>query len=161
MFYLNGLFFTLLIRCMGITLIILMIWHVVLSGIMSVQLEKNIQRRLLVSEKLSDIREYEKRQTGILASQARLNFMATLRHQNEAAAHVLKILHQTTVAPIELSRVKWQDRVLWVEGYVSSDLDLTAWIDAISHSSLLMHPVITSLSDKGQLKYFQLRIGLK
>lgn len=154
-------FYTSLFRCAGITLIILMVWHIWLSSLVHLQREKNIQRHLLISEKVLDIMQYEKRQEKIMNSEARLTFIATLRHQNKEAALILTELNKMASDSIEFSAVKWQDRLIWIEGYSRSDLELRVWMDSLAKSTVLTQPVITSLADKNQLRYFQLKMGLK
>ena len=160
--YLTKMIFSIkLLRYAGIILVILVVWHMILEGLINSQLEKNIQQDLLVSEKVLDIMEYEKRQQKITHSQARLSFIITLRRQNQEASLVLKELNKTISQPIEISLVKWQDRVIWIEGYSHSDLELIDWVNQIRKSPVLAHPVITSIGDRNKLRYFELRMGLK
>lgn len=154
-------FFTSLFHSVGITIIFLVIWHVILSSRIHFQIEKNIQHNLLISEKLFDIMEYEKRQQKMVHSEARVNFITTLRQQNEEAAIILKELAKTTPAAIEFSEVKWQNRMIWIKGFTHSDLEIMNWIDAIRKSSILTNPVITSMGDRNQRRFFQLKIGIK
>lgn len=157
----KAIFLTSLFRGISITLVVLVIWHVLLSGRLNFQLEKNIQRHLLLSETVLDITHYEKRQEKIVSSQTRLHFIATLRRQNKDAALILKELAKSLRASIVFSAVKWQDGFVWIEGYTRSDVELVTWIDAMRKSTVLNHPVITSLADKNKLRYFQLRVGIK
>ncbi len=154
-------FYTLLFRCLGATLVMLVIWHIGLSTLIHFQVEKNIQHQLLISEKMLDIMQYEKRQDGIVYSKVRLNFIELLRRQNKVTAEVLKEISKTLSASIELSEVKRQDKIIWIAGYTHSDLALIDWMDAMKKSAILTAPVITSITDKNPLKYFQLRMGLR
>ncbi len=137
------------------------VWHILLSNLISLKQEENIQRHLLISEKMLDIAQYEKRQQKIVNSRIRLNFITNLRHQNGEAGQVLKELNKAMPNTIVLTRVQWQSRMLFIDGYTHSDVALIAWIDDISHSPLLMRPVITSMDERNPSRYFQLRIGLK
>jgi Tfp pilus assembly protein PilN len=154
-------FFTSLFRCVGITVITLIICHLILSSMINFQMEKNLQHHLLISEKMFDILEYEKRQKKIVYSEARLNFITTLRRQNSEAANILKELNKTVPAAIEFSEVKWQNRIIWIKGYTHSDLELMDWIDALRKSSVLSAPVITSIGDREQRRFFELKTGIK
>src|SRR5207244_944870 len=100
-------FFTSLLCSMGITLAGLIIWHAMLSGLVSFQSEENIQRRLLITEKILNITEYEKRQQKMVNSQIRLNFITELRRQNEEAAHILRELTKSIPETITLAQVVW------------------------------------------------------
>lgn len=151
-------FYTSLFYCVGITLVILLTWHTLLDDLVSLQQEQNIQRHLLISGKMLDIRQYEKRQEKMVKSQTRLRFITTLHRQNHEAGLILKELDKAMPPSIQLSQVKWQDRIIRVDGYAHSDTELTAWINFIEKSAVLTHPVITSMSDKNSLKYFQLRM---
>ncbi|HSW69058.1 MAG TPA: PilN domain-containing protein [Gammaproteobacteria bacterium] len=155
------IFFTSLLRGVGITLAGLIAWHLMLSGLVNFQLEENLQRRLLITEKILDIAEYEKRQQKIVSSQMRLNFITRLRHQNEEAAQILKELTKSIPQTITLARVSWQDGVILINGYTHSDLELIAWMGHIRNSPILVHPLVTAISDSNQLRYFQLKVGLK
>lgn len=154
-------FYTLLFRCIGVILIILIVWHIWLSSLIHLQLEKNIQRHLLISEKMLDIMQYEKRQTVIVNSKTRLNFIETLRHQNKKTAQILKEVSKTLSQAIELSEIKRQDKIIFITGYTHSDLALIDWLDDMRKSVILTKPEITSITDKNKLRYFQLKTGLK
>lgn len=154
-------FFISLICGVVITCVIFLVWHVVLSGLIHVQVEKNLQRHLLVLEKMLGLMEYDERQQNIIRSKTQLHFMKTLRHQNEKAALILTELKKPGSKQIEFSTVKFQDGVIWVEGFSPSDGELIAWIESMKGSSLLTYPVITSIENKNSLRYFQLRMGLK
>ncbi len=150
-----------LLRGVGLTLTLLLVWHVILSGLISYQHEKNLERRLLVSDKISDIIQYEIRQEKLTNSQARLDFITTLRRQNDMATRILRELGKASPGLIDLNLVKWQDRTIWIEGYAYSNLELATWVDNIKKTVVSMQPVITSMGDKNQQRYFKLQIGLK
>jgi Tfp pilus assembly protein PilN len=154
------LLFPTLFRWIGMTWVILIIWSVFLNALIGLQREKNIQRYLLVSEKLSDIQQYEQRQGKMMASQARLDFIATLRRQNEQAAFILKELVRTTPQSIHFSFIRWRDKMVQVKGFAYSEPEFTAFINTIGKSSYLKHPVFTSGLDKNGSRYFELKMEL-
>ncbi len=155
------LFFTSLIRWSGVTLLIMITWHILLSGQINFQLEQNLQHSLLISEKALDVKGYEKRQQSILSSRERLDFIVGLRQHNDEAIKLLTLLNQARPLSIQLTQLYWQDGMIRMHGYAHSETELTDWLEGIKQTSTLFYPVIHEVNARDPLRYFQLNMRLR
>jgi len=154
------LFLTSLIRWSGVTLLIMVVWHILLGGRINFQLEQNLQHSLLISEKVLDVQGYEKRQQSILSSRERLYFIISLRQQNDEAIKVLTMLDQGRPLSIQLTQLQWQDGVIQMNGYTDSETELTYWLENLKQKTTAFYPVINEVNAENQLRYFQLSMRL-
>ena len=154
------LFLTSLIRWSGVTLLIIVIWHILLGGRINFQLEQNLQQSLLISEKVMDVKGYEKRQQNILSSRERLDFIMSLRQQNEEAIKVLTLLDQGRPLSIQLTQLQWQNGVIQLNGYTQSETELANWLEHLKQKTTAFYPVINEMSADNRLRNFQLSMRL-
>jgi Tfp pilus assembly protein PilN len=150
-----------LIRCVGLTVFALFVWHVTLYDLVIYQEESNALLKSFISKKKSEIVVFEKRQRKLVESEARLKFIAELSQQNKQVGQLLEELQKVTPLTVTLTQLIRQGKELIVDGNVHSDLDLIQWMENINKSTLFMDPAVGAMTKKDDIRYFQLRIGIK
>ncbi len=154
-------FFTSLFYCVAVAVVVLLIWRTLLGDLVSVQREMNVQRHLLISGKKIDINQFEKRQQKMVKSETHLRFIAALHQQNQDAVLILQELNKSIPSSIELSQLIWQGRKVQLDGFTHSVNELDGWIHLIAKSEILTAPIIVSMNEKNNMKYFQVRMEVK
>lgn len=150
-----------LIRCVGLTLFALFVWHVTLYDLVVYQKESNALLKIFISKKKSEIGIFEKRQQNLLDSELRLKFIANLSEQNKQSGQLLEELQNLTPLSVTLTQLMRQGKDLIVDGNAHSDLDLIQWMQNLNRSTIFMEPTVLAMTKQDDVRYFQLKMRIK
>ncbi len=150
-----------LIRCVGLTVFALFVWHVTLYDLVIYQEETNTLLKSFLNKKKNEIVVFEKRQQMLVESESRLKFIAELSQQNKQIGQLLEELQKVTPLSVTLTQLMRQGKELIVDGNVHSDLDLIQLMESINKSMLFMDPAVLAMTKKNDIRYFQLKMWIK
>ncbi len=150
-----------LIRCVGLTVLALIVWHVTLYDLAIYQEESNSLLVSLINKKKTEIAVFEQRQQNLNQFESRLKFIASLSQQNNHVGQLLDELQKVTPLAVTLTQLIRQGNALILDGNVRSDLDLIQLMENINKSSLFLDPAVLAMTKRDEIRYFQLKMWIK
>ena len=157
-------FFVSLAGAIGFTLFIIFLFHVYYDDLIAYQNKRNLFLQTEIGNKQVEINELRKKKEEQDVVESKLQFLMGLRVQSYAAIRLLNELIRIVPDTITLSKMNREDNMITIEGKAQSDLSITAFLKAISQSSLFNQPVLTGISSgagEGAEKSFQVKVEQK
>jgi hypothetical protein len=156
-------FIIILIRCFGITLFALIVWHFTLMAMLAGELDANAGHKLFIHHKLAEIALLKEHKLFITKAETELHFIASVRNQNVQAASTLSGLGIALPDTVSFQYLKRHDQAIIFDGTAKSDLDLIHFMENIMKTQVFMQPVIVGVSAQNEVgaRKFQLQISLR
>lgn len=159
-------FFVSLAGAIGFTLFIIFLFHVYYDDVIAYQSRRNAFLESQIGQKQLEINGLRAKKEELNVIQNKLQFIMGLRVKSYRAVRLLNEIIKVVPDTITLSKLERVDDAILIEGKAQSDLAITAFLKALSVSSIFDHPILTGISagptvQQGSEKYFKLEMEQK